>query len=229
MRLAGLVGLLERDVAARRVLEARLTYQAYHDPLTELANRRRFVEATTAALAARKTPGSLAVLFLDLDDFKTVNDGLGHAAGDDLLAAVADRIRSGVRPTDVAARLGGDEFGILLTDVGDVSEAVDTASRLLVSLERPIEIAGEPVAAGASIGIALDTLGTTGADALMGQADIAMYRAKAQGKGRYHLFDPDDVIDNEAATGRVAEGASRRRLSFRKPAVGRTALGPEPG
>ena len=229
MRLAGLVGLLERDVAARRVLEARLTYQAYHDPLTELANRRRFVEATTAALAVRKTPGSLAVLFLDLDDFKTVNDGLGHAAGDDLLAAVADRIRSGVRPTDVAARLGGDEFGILLTDVGDVSEAVDTASRLLVSLERPIEIAGEPVAAGASIGIALDTLGTTGADALMGQADIAMYRAKAQGKGRHHLFNPDDVIDNEAATGRVAEGASRRRLSFRKPAVGRTALGPEPG
>jgi diguanylate cyclase len=229
MRLAGLVGLLERDVAARRVLEARLTYQAYHDPLTELANRRRFVEATTAALATRKAPGSLAVLFLDLDDFKTVNDGLGHAAGDDLLAAVADRIRSGVRPTDVAARLGGDEFGVLLTDVGNVTEAVDTASRLLESLERPIDIAGETVAAAASIGIALDTQGITGADALMGQADIAMYRAKAQGKGRYHLFSPDDVIDTEAAAGRVADGLSRRRLTFRKPAVGRTAFGSEPG
>ena len=131
VRLAGLVGLLERDVSARRVLEARLTYQAYHDPLTGLANRRRFVDDTTVALAARREPGSLAVLFLDLDDFKTVNDELGHAAGDQLLAAVADRIRGGVRDTDLAARLGGDEFGILLRDVPDVAYAADAAARLL--------------------------------------------------------------------------------------------------
>jgi len=233
MRLAGLVGLLERDVAARRVLEARLTYQAYHDPLTELANRRRFVEATTSALATRKAPGSIAVLFLDLDDFKTVNDGLGHAAGDELLAAVADRIRTGVRSTDVAARLGGDEFGVLLTDISDPSHAVDTASRLLDALDKPIDIAGEPVIAGASIGIALASQETAGVDDLLGQADIAMYRAKAQGKGRYHLFSPQDVLDSEAVEGRSGRdavgAAARRRLTFRKPSVGRPAFGPEPG
>ncbi|HEY7702486.1 MAG TPA: GGDEF domain-containing protein [Candidatus Limnocylindrales bacterium] len=232
MRLAGLVGLLERDVAARRVLEARLTYQAYHDPLTELANRRRFVEATTTALASRKAPGSLAVLFLDVDDFKTVNDGLGHAAGDELLAAVADRIRTGIRPTDVAARLGGDEFGVLLTGIADRDHAVATASRLLDALQKPIDIAGEPVVAGASIGIALDTPQTSAVDDLLGQADIAMYRAKAQGKGRYHLFSPQDVLENEAAagrTGRDSADAGRGRLGFRKPPVGRPAFGPEPG
>jgi diguanylate cyclase (GGDEF)-like protein len=231
IRLAGLVGLLERDVAARRVLEARLTYQAYHDPLTELANRRRFVEATTAALAARKAPGSLAVLFLDLDDFKTVNDGFGHAAGDELLAAVADRIRSGVRETDVAARLGGDEFGVLLTGVPDASYAIETAERLLATFDAPIEVAGQTTTAGASIGIALDTAGTIAVDDLLGQADIAMYRAKAQGKGRSHLFSPDDVLDNEAVARRIVDRdtSDRRRISFRKPSMGRPALGQEPG
>ena len=237
MRLAGLVGLLERDVAARRVLEARLTYQAYHDPLTELANRRRFVEATTTALSARAAPGALAVLFLDLDDFKTVNDGLGHAAGDELLAAVADRIRSSVRETDVAARLGGDEFGVLLVDVPDVEYAVDAASRLLTTLQAPIEVAGQSITAGASIGIAMDTAQTEGVDDLLGQADIAMYRAKAEGKGRHHVFSGADVLDDRAAVGRVSEAtgrAVRRGLSFRKPGVGkpqvgRAAFGQEPG
>lgn len=233
MRLAGLVGLLERDVAARRVLEARLTYQAYHDPLTELANRRRFVEATTSALTARSTPGSVAVLFLDLDDFKTVNDDLGHAAGDDLLAAVAERIRSCIRETDVAARLGGDEFGILLVDVPDADFAVDAAARLLDALEAPIDVAGQLVGAGASIGIAFDAATTKGVDDLLGQADIAMYRAKAQGKGRFHVFSPQDVLDDQAATGRLGDAGAghtpRRGLSFRKPRVVRAALGQEPG
>ncbi|HSL75494.1 MAG TPA: GGDEF domain-containing protein [Candidatus Limnocylindrales bacterium] len=237
MRLAGLVGLLERDVAARRVLEARLTYQAYHDPLTELANRRRFVEATTTALSRRAAPGSLAVLFLDLDDFKTVNDGLGHAAGDELLAAVADRIRTGVRETDVAARLGGDEFGVLLVDVPGSDYAIDAAARLLDALQAPIQVVGQSITAGASIGVAVDTAQTKGVDDLLGQADIAMYRAKAQGKGRYHLFTGADVLDDQAAVGRVSEAtgrAVRRGLSFRKPGVtkpqvGRAAFGQEPG
>jgi diguanylate cyclase (GGDEF)-like protein len=232
MRLAGLVGLLERDVAARRVLEARLTYQAYHDPLTELANRRRFVEATTTALNGRSAPGALAVLFLDLDDFKTVNDGLGHAAGDELLAAVADRIRTSVRETDVAARLGGDEFGILLVDVPGIDYATDAASRLLKALHAPLEVAGQSITAGASIGIAVDTAQTKGVDDLLGQADIAMYRAKAQGKGRHHVFSGADVLDDQAAVGRLSEAtgrAVRRGLSFRKPGVGRAAFGQEPG
>src|SRR6185436_13565117 len=131
LRLAGLVGLLERDVAARRVLEARLSYQAFHDPLTGLANRRRFVDRAGAALAGRTEPGTIAALFLDLDDFKTVNDSLGHAAGDELLVKVAERIRTGLREADLAARLGGDEFGILLAGIPDATYATDVASRLL--------------------------------------------------------------------------------------------------
>ena len=122
-RLAGLVGLLERDVDQRRALEVQLSYQAFHDPLTGLVNRRRFVEQAEAALAARARPGSVAAMFLDLDDFKTVNDSLGHAAGDELLVAVAERLRASVRASDVAARLGGDEFGVLLFDVPDVAYA----------------------------------------------------------------------------------------------------------
>lgn len=231
MRLAGLVGLLERDVSARRVLEARLTYQAYHDPLTGLANRRRFVDDTTVALATRREPGSLAVLFLDVDDFKTVNDGFGHAAGDQLLAAVAERIRTSVRDTDLAARLGGDEFGILLRGVPDVAYAADAATRLLESLKAPIVISGVEVTAGASIGIALDRPETTGVDDLLGQADIAMYRAKARGKGRHHVFDAEGTTDPVAAGAHSADrpAAARRGLSFRKPNVGRPALGQEPG
>jgi diguanylate cyclase (GGDEF)-like protein len=231
IRLAGLVGLLERDVAARRVLEARLTYQAYHDPLTELANRRRFVEATTAALSSRNAPGSLAVLFLDLDDFKTVNDGFGHAAGDELLATVADRIRSSVRETDVAARLGGDEFGVLLTGVPDPAYAVEAAERLLATFEAPVEVAGQSATAGASIGIALDTADTVAVDDLLGHADIAMYRAKALGKGRSHLFSPEDALDGQAVLRRTVdrEAGGRRRISFRKPTVTRPAFGQEPG
>ena len=235
IRLAGLVGLLERDVAARRVLEARLTYQAYHDPLTGLANRRRFVDDTTTALARRTAPGSLAVLFLDVDDFKTVNDGFGHAAGDELLAAVAERIRSGVRETDLAARLGGDEFGVLLVDVPHEAYASAAAERLLDALDEPIDVAGLPVTIGASIGVAFDSSDTAGVDDLLGQADIAMYRAKAQGKGRLHVFSPDDLLDNEAAAGRVQPGeagaaaTTRRGLAFRKPSVRRPAFGPEPG
>ncbi len=233
MRLAGLVGLLERDVAARRVLEARLTYQAYHDPLTGLANRRRFVDDTTTALAGRSAPGSLAVLFLDVDDFKTVNDELGHAAGDELLAAVADRIRSSLRETDLAARLGGDEFGVLLTDVSSEEYAVAAATRLLATLDRPIDVAGLPITVGVSTGVALDTSGTSSVDDLLGQADIAMYRAKAQGKRRHHVFSPADLLDTEAAAGRQPaddpDGGARRGISFRRPAVRRPALGPEPG
>jgi diguanylate cyclase (GGDEF)-like protein len=232
MRLAGLVGLLERDVAARRALEERLTYQAYHDPLTGLANRRRFVAHTTVAIAGARDRSSMAVLFLDLDDFKTVNDELGHAAGDKLLAAVADRIRTGIRETDVAARLGGDEFGVLLGDVPDATFAEQAAARLLASLDAPIEIEGVDVTAGASIGIALGTAETASVDDLLGRADVAMYRAKAEGKHRYHVFAPQDELDTDDVPDRdLAKDAvpSRRGLSFRRPLVGRQALGSEPG
>jgi len=187
-RLAGLVGLLERDVDQRRKLEAQLSFQAFHDPLTGLVNRRRFVEQAEAALKTRARPGSVAALFLDLDDFKTVNDSLGHAAGDELLVTVAERMRASLRSTDVAARLGGDEFGVLLFDIPSVSFARTVATRLLASLQEPLTVAGQPVTVGASIGIAVDTEAMRTVDELLSDADVAMYQAKAQGKGRHQVF-----------------------------------------
>jgi len=217
-RLAGLVGMLARDVAKRRALEAQLSFQAFHDPLTGLTNRRRFVDAAEAALASRTTPGTMAVLFLDLDDFKTVNDSLGHAAGDALLIGVSARLRGDLRATDVAARIGGDEFGILLTDIAGPEFAVTVAERLLARLSEPIEIAGMTVEVGASIGIAVDSASMRSVDDLLGDADIAMYQAKALGKGRHHVFDAastDDRADRTRAW--VERGPTVRRPSTSVP------------
>ncbi len=188
-RLYGLVRILARDVAKRRALETQLSYQAFHDPLTGLANRRRFVEQADAALGGRSRVGGIAALFVDLDDFKTVNDSLGHAAGDELLVAVAARIRDGLRSTDVAARLGGDEFGVLLLDIPDPAYATAVAERLLAGVSAPLEVAGIPVEVNASIGVAVDTEAMHGVDDLLSDADVAMYQAKALGKGRQHVFD----------------------------------------
>jgi diguanylate cyclase (GGDEF)-like protein len=211
-RLVGLVGLLARDVAQRRALEAQLSFQAFHDPLTGLTNRRRFIEASEAALRERARPGSVAALFLDIDDFKTINDTLGHAAGDNALKAVSDRVRSALRVGDLAARLGGDEFGVLLRDLPGEDCAVHVAERLLVALSEPLVIAGVPAAVGASIGIAIGTAEMRTADDLLGDADIAMYRAKAMGKGRYHIFrdsDPASRLDRDETW--VERGPSVRR------------------
>jgi diguanylate cyclase (GGDEF)-like protein len=211
-RLVGLVGLLARDVAQRRALEAQLSFQAFHDPLTGLTNRRRFMETTANALAERSKAGTVAALFLDIDDFKTINDTLGHAAGDDALVVVADRIRSCLDGSGVAARLGGDEFGVLLRDLPDERQATDVAERLLSSLSAPILIDGEPASVAASIGIAVDTPTTSTVDDLLGDADIAMYRAKAQGKGRYHLFSEADP----AALAARGEAWAERGLTVRR-------------
>lgn len=193
-RLVGLVRLLARDVAQRRALEAQLSFQAFHDPLTGLTNRRRFMEAAHAALAGRARPGAVAALFLDLDDFKTINDSLGHAAGDAVLVSVSERLRSGLRDVDLAARLGGDEFGVLLCDLPGEAFAVEVAERLLATLNKPLEVAGVSVGIGASVGIAIDSLAMQTVDDLLSNADIAMYQAKAQGKGRYHVFRPSDAV-----------------------------------
>jgi diguanylate cyclase (GGDEF)-like protein len=220
-RMAGIVRMLDRDVKKRRALEAQLSYQANHDPLTGLANRRRFVQLAESALAERQQMGSVAALFLDLDDFKTVNDSLGHAAGDELLATVATRIRDGLRSTDLAARLGGDEFGVLLLDIGDVGFAQSVAERLLETIQAPLTIAGVPVEVGASIGIALDTSAMTSVDDLLGDADVAMYQAKAMGKGRHHTFTADPA----GAAARVRTWSDGPR-SVRRP-IGHARL--EPG
>ena len=209
--------MLARDVAQRRALEAQLSYQAFHDPLTGLSNRRRFVEAAEKALEAKVGTGSVAALFLDLDDFKTVNDSLGHAAGDSMLIAVAARLRSDLRASDVAGRLGGDEFGVLLTDLPDEAYAVAVAERLLARLVEPIEVAGVSIEVGASIGIAIVAAGVGTVDDLLGDADVAMYQAKARGKGRYQVFD---AHSGEERAGRV-RAWSERGPTVRRPRVDR--------
>jgi len=219
-RLAGMVGILARDVAKRKALEAQLTYQAFHDPLTGLVNRRRFVDTAEAALSSGRRPGSVAALFLDLDDFKTVNDDLGHAAGDALLAAVADRLRSVVRASDVAARLGGDEFGVLLRDIPDVPFAESIADRLLESLTVPFTIDDVRIEIGASIGVAVDDPSVRSVDDLLGDADIAMYQAKAMGKGRHHVF---------SASSPEARAARARAWVDRTSSVARSAVSPMGG
>ena len=179
------------DTTDQKRLEARLVHDALHDPLTGLANRVLFRDHLERALASRRPPGTVvAVLFLDLDDFKFVNDSLGHRAGDRLLVEVAQRLSSAIRAGDIAARQGGDEFTILLDQVLGAEEAIASAERVAAELRRPIEFEGRSIVIGVSIGIALATGRDTAADDLLAHADAAMYAAKGDGKARYAVFDP---------------------------------------
>jgi len=180
-----------RDITQRKALEEQLVHQAFHDPLTRLPNRTLFMDRLTQALGRAARSGSVvAVLFLDLDNFKLVNDTLGHSAGDELLVAVADRVRGCLRLGDTAARLGGDEFTVLLEDVEDVAAVVRAARRIVRTLKRPLFLARREVVVNASIGIALGGRSADAADDLLRNADVAMYRAKRKGKARYEVFDP---------------------------------------
>jgi diguanylate cyclase (GGDEF)-like protein/PAS domain S-box-containing protein len=189
-RVGGLV-LNIRDVTERTALEQQLTHQAFHDPLTGLANRALFSDRVDHALArgTRQAPAA-AVVFLDLDDFKTVNDTLGHGAGNDLLVAVADRIRGILRPADTAARLGGDEFAILLEDVHGEQEALAIAERVTFALREPFTLHDQELLVRASLGVAVAEPEHRQADELLRNADMAMYLAKANGKGGCERFDP---------------------------------------
>jgi diguanylate cyclase (GGDEF)-like protein/PAS domain S-box-containing protein len=184
--------LTSRDVTDRRALEDQLKHQAFHDSLTGLANRALFTNRVQHLLERRHWEGiGCAVLFLDLDDFKTINDSLGHAAGDELLCAVADRLRNCLRAGDTAARLGGDEFALLLEDLADPPEALAVAERISAALQPPFAVHGREVSARASVGIALPDLDRPQeADELLRNADMAMYTAKSNGKGRYECFAP---------------------------------------
>jgi diguanylate cyclase (GGDEF)-like protein len=166
-------------------------HQARHDPLTALPNRTLLVEQLQGELARaarRKEP--VFLLWLDLDDFKVVNDSLGHQAGDQLLLAVGERVRACLRPGDTPARMGGDEFTVLLADVDGRQGAIRVAERVGTELAAPFEVAGHQVTVQASIGIAQSVPGHTSADQLLRNADIAMYEAKKQGKGQYQVFSP---------------------------------------
>jgi diguanylate cyclase (GGDEF)-like protein/PAS domain S-box-containing protein len=180
-----------RDVTDRRTLEEQLRHQAFHDPLTNLANRPLLVDRIEHELEARpmESPATTAVLLLDLDDFKTVNDSLGHLAGDELLAAVADRIRTTLRGRDTAARIGGDEFGILVR-TGERAEVEAIAERVLAAVREPIDLGDHHLTVAASMGIVFADGRQTTADELLRSADVAMYTAKARGKGRSVVFEP---------------------------------------
>ena len=180
-----------RDISERVRLEEQLTQQAFHDGLTGLANRALFRDRLEQALArSERSLGILAVLLVDLDGFKQVNDSLGHDAGDQLLQAVAERFAAEIRPADTLARLGGDEFAVLV-DGAHESHAIAVAGRLLNALAEPIWIAGRELSVGASIGIALHPGGPGRSEELVRHADVAMYAAKEAGRGRFELFHYD--------------------------------------
>jgi diguanylate cyclase (GGDEF)-like protein/PAS domain S-box-containing protein len=182
-----------RDVTARKTAELRLVHDAFHDSLTSLPNRSLFTDllARSIGRARRRADYHFALLFLDIDRFKVVNDSLGHMIGDQLLVAIARRLERCVRPGDTVARLGGDEFTVLLDDITDASDATRVADRIQRELQLPFNISGQEVFTSASIGIALSKSGYERPDDLLRDADIAMYRAKALGKARYEMFDAE--------------------------------------
>lgn len=200
MAIVLLVALGVRQVAALvanrtlvtelRARELQLAHQALHDPLTALANRMLFDDRVTHALAQRSR-GPVAVLFYDLDDFKIVNDSLGHHAGDALLQEVAERMQRIARAGDTVARLGGDEFALLLEGLSEPAAATVVAQRILDLADTPYQLDGHTVTVTGSVGIAVADNATTDADVVLRNADVAMYAAKAQGKGRYAVFEPD--------------------------------------
>jgi diguanylate cyclase (GGDEF)-like protein/PAS domain S-box-containing protein len=177
-----------RDVTERKALERQLVHDAFHDPLTGLANRALFLDRTQHALARRSVDGDLAALLMDVDDFKTVNDSLGHGAGDQAMVAVAERLRGCLRPEDTVSRIGGDEFAILLEAATD-ELAASLSQRILETLRSPFELGGIQVHLSASIGVAFSSAETRTADELIRNADVAMYTAKSRGKARAERFE----------------------------------------
>ncbi len=179
------------DVTERRARGELIAHQAIHDPLTGLPNRLLFVDRLRRALASADDANRVAVLFLDLDQFKLINDGLGHPAGDRLLVALADRLRAAIRPSDTVARFGGDEFTVLCTGVPDEHVAYELAQRISQAVAKPIALAEGEVFVTASVGIALSGGELETPETLLRNADAAMYRAKDRGRARAELFQTD--------------------------------------
>jgi diguanylate cyclase (GGDEF)-like protein len=179
----------------RAAMQARLTHAAFHDALTGVGNRERFFERPTSDLR----PGT-ALLYVDLDDFKPVNDAHGHSTGDLVLVTVADRLRRAVRPSDRITRMGGDEFVVECDGTADDEEAIGIAERIIAAVQRPIQLDGVTIEIGASVGIARTTARRS-VEALLEQSDAALYAAKAAGRGRWHLADPQRPVRGAARRG----------------------------
>jgi diguanylate cyclase (GGDEF)-like protein/PAS domain S-box-containing protein len=199
-----------RDIRPQKQAEARLQHSALHDGLTGLANRALFLDRLTLTMARlqRRPDRNFAVVFLDVDRFKQVNDSYGHAAGDALLLAVTERLCACLRPQDTIARFGGDEFALLLDDVGAVEDIAGVAGRIQSAIQQPVDVGGAEVLVSASMGIALSEDGCGSAYEIMQRADEAMYTAKANGKARHEFYaaaeaatPPDDLALEAIALG----------------------------
>ena len=210
--LADAVGRLEEEIVERERVEQKLTYEALHDALTRLPNRSYLVEALERSLSRlRAQPGAtFAVLFLDLDRFKIINDSVGHLVGDELLKLAGMRLTACVPSQGVVARLGGDEFAILLEGGVDTNEACQVAQRVIDAISEPMSIAGKELFSSASVGIVMSDPRYNSTDELLRDADFAMYRAKAAGRQRFEIFD--ERLHNESLQAMDTEGDLRRAL-----------------
>ena len=180
-----------RDITARKEAQARIEFMALHDPLTQLPNRAYLTERLNSVLAqARRRSGQTAILFIDLDNFKTINDSLGHSVGDAVLVEIAGRIRAAVRDADVVARLGGDEFLVVLSDVSCSEDAARVAAKLIEAISSVARVGGHPLSVSPSIGISVFPADGDTADELIRHADAAMYHAKESGRSNYQFFVP---------------------------------------
>ena len=185
--------VIHTNITKRKQIENRLLHDASHDPLTGLANRHLFTDHLQMTIErAKRDPAQLfAVLFLDFDRFKSINDSFGHLEGDSLLKQIARRLETAIRSSDLAARLGGDEFTVLLNNINDIAIIPKSAERIQDQLQMPFEIGGSEIFVTASIGIVLNRADHEKAEDLLRDADLAMYRAKAQGKAQYQIFKPE--------------------------------------
>jgi diguanylate cyclase (GGDEF)-like protein/PAS domain S-box-containing protein len=185
------VQTVSRDVTERVRVEAQLRHRALYDDLTQLPNRTLFMERVDYALHQGQTPRSFAVLFIDIDRFKLINDSLGHGAGDHLLRSVVKTLSRYLRPCDTLARWGGDEFGLLLPDLDDITSAIEVATAIQTGLAQPIHLEDQPVVISASIGIVWSAGHYQSGTEILRDADTAMYRAKSRGRACYEVFDPE--------------------------------------